>query len=361
VLIDLGVVRDAAEAVAGPPRGWRWFAAFGAAAALLAAGGAEPGRVRRRGGWARVIEAGTGRVRWSDSGSDELERIGSVMVSYGLSEQPPRVRILDAADGHLLAGLGRWEIGWPYDDDGLVVAIRRPGRGCVDSGARPDPGQGANPRRDPRRLRLPHRLDVGCLQPARRNHRDLVPAPQIGPLTVASNGQGLRSMLSTPPAIPAGTLAAGPQPMLSAPGGLLLRPWEASDAAVFLAAYQDPEIRHCTLAIPHLRTRCVDGRRAEGFDRPGASQSRGRSRTARTAATVCLMSSSVITSGGMSIRQWPLPRRNTWCSASSSSVKVPMGQPAGRRRLCVPLPPGCRLAASRGGQRDRVPRTWASG
>jgi len=54
----------------------------------------------------------------------------------------------------------------------------------------------------------------------------------------------VRASLSTPPAIPAGTLAAGPQPILSASGGLLLRPWEPSDAAVFFSAYQDPQIRH---------------------------------------------------------------------------------------------------------------------
>ncbi|SBT43311.1 GNAT family N-acetyltransferase [Micromonospora auratinigra] len=54
----------------------------------------------------------------------------------------------------------------------------------------------------------------------------------------------MRAPLSTPPAIPAGRLAAGPQPTLAAPGGLLLRPWETGDAPVFLAAYQDPAIRH---------------------------------------------------------------------------------------------------------------------
>jgi RimJ/RimL family protein N-acetyltransferase len=48
----------------------------------------------------------------------------------------------------------------------------------------------------------------------------------------------------TPPAIPPGSLAASPQPVLTAEGGLLLRPWQDSDAAVFLSAYQDPEIRH---------------------------------------------------------------------------------------------------------------------
>jgi RimJ/RimL family protein N-acetyltransferase len=51
-------------------------------------------------------------------------------------------------------------------------------------------------------------------------------------------------MLSTKPAIPAGRLAAGPQPVLAGSGGLLLRPWEPSDVAAFLAAYRDPEIRH---------------------------------------------------------------------------------------------------------------------
>ncbi len=54
----------------------------------------------------------------------------------------------------------------------------------------------------------------------------------------------MRSPRSTPPAISAGALAAGPQPVLPASGGLVLRPWELSDAAVFLAAYQDPTIQH---------------------------------------------------------------------------------------------------------------------
>ncbi|MEV4812183.1 GNAT family N-acetyltransferase [Micromonospora avicenniae] len=53
----------------------------------------------------------------------------------------------------------------------------------------------------------------------------------------------MTSALSTPPTIPAGTLAAGPQPVLAAPAGLLLRPWGASDVPVFLAAYRDPEIQ----------------------------------------------------------------------------------------------------------------------
>ena len=54
----------------------------------------------------------------------------------------------------------------------------------------------------------------------------------------------MRSTLSTPPTIPAGALSVGPQPLISAPGGMLLRPWEPTDASVFLSAYRDPEIRH---------------------------------------------------------------------------------------------------------------------
>ncbi|WP_425303502.1 GNAT family N-acetyltransferase [Nocardia wallacei] len=49
--------------------------------------------------------------------------------------------------------------------------------------------------------------------------------------------------LSTPPTVPAGVLGGSPQPVLSAAGDLLLRPWDSADAAVFLGAYQDREIR----------------------------------------------------------------------------------------------------------------------
>ncbi|MFH8690889.1 GNAT family N-acetyltransferase [Streptomyces anulatus] len=52
-------------------------------------------------------------------------------------------------------------------------------------------------------------------------------------------------VLSTPPAMNSGCLAAAPQPVLPATdgGGLLLRPWERTDAAAFLSAYRDEEIR----------------------------------------------------------------------------------------------------------------------
>jgi RimJ/RimL family protein N-acetyltransferase len=72
----------------------------------------------------------------------------------------------------------------------------------------------------------------------------------------------VRPTRSTPAAISAGSLAADPQPMLSAPGGLLLRPWERSDAAVFLAAYRDPEIQHW-----HTRQPVSEDEVREWFDR----------------------------------------------------------------------------------------------
>lgn len=71
-------------------------------------------------------------------------------------------------------------------------------------------------------------------------------------------------ILSTPPTIPAGTLAATPQPRLTAAGGLLLRPWAATDAPVFFAAYRDPEIRHW-----HTRQPASVDQVREWFDRYG--------------------------------------------------------------------------------------------
>lgn len=53
----------------------------------------------------------------------------------------------------------------------------------------------------------------------------------------------MRTPRSTRPAIPAGALAAGPQPIISGVEGLLLRPWEDRDADVFFGAYRDPEIQ----------------------------------------------------------------------------------------------------------------------
>ena len=72
----------------------------------------------------------------------------------------------------------------------------------------------------------------------------------------------MNSALSTPPAIAAGTLGSTPQPVLSAAGGLLLRPWEDTDATVFFAAYRDPEIQHW-----HTRQPASEAQVREWFER----------------------------------------------------------------------------------------------
>jgi len=53
----------------------------------------------------------------------------------------------------------------------------------------------------------------------------------------------MASSLTTPSAITVGTVGTTPQPLLSAVGGLILRPWEDTDAPVFYAAYGDPQIQ----------------------------------------------------------------------------------------------------------------------
>lgn len=72
----------------------------------------------------------------------------------------------------------------------------------------------------------------------------------------------MTSTRSTLPAISAGTLADTPQPVLADAGGLLLRPWEATDAAVFFAAYRDPEIQRW-----HTRQPVSEDQVREWFDR----------------------------------------------------------------------------------------------
>lgn len=60
-----------------------------------------------------------------------------------------------------------------------------------------------------------------------------------------------------PPVIPPGALAGSPQPVIRAGGGLVLRPWRASDAPAVAAAYADPDIRQW-----HVRTMDQDEARA---------------------------------------------------------------------------------------------------
>ncbi len=67
--------------------------------------------------------------------------------------------------------------------------------------------------------------------------------------------------LSTPPVVPAGSLCGSPQPVLPAGQGLVLRPWRPADAAVFLSAYQDHEIRRW-----HTRRPLTEAHVQEWFD-----------------------------------------------------------------------------------------------
>lgn len=67
--------------------------------------------------------------------------------------------------------------------------------------------------------------------------------------------------LSTPPVIASGVLANSLQPVLPAAQGLVLRPWESADAASFLSAYQDAEIRRW-----HTRRPSSEAQVLEWFD-----------------------------------------------------------------------------------------------
>ncbi|WP_431904644.1 GNAT family N-acetyltransferase [Nonomuraea sp. bgisy101] len=67
--------------------------------------------------------------------------------------------------------------------------------------------------------------------------------------------------LSTPPTVAPGSLVDSPQPLLPAAGGLLLRPWKRVDAPIFLAAYQDEELRRW-----HTRRPVTEAQVLEWFD-----------------------------------------------------------------------------------------------
>lgn len=64
--------------------------------------------------------------------------------------------------------------------------------------------------------------------------------------------------LSTPPVIASGSLAGCAQPVLTAAGDLLLRPWEPADAPAFLSAYQDAEIRRWHTRRPSSRAHVLE-------------------------------------------------------------------------------------------------------
>ncbi|GAA2608917.1 GNAT family N-acetyltransferase [Paractinoplanes durhamensis] len=60
--------------------------------------------------------------------------------------------------------------------------------------------------------------------------------------------------LTTPATIAAGSLSGGPQPVLPAADGLVLRPWVDGDADVFLGAYRDPAIQRWHTRRPRTVT-----------------------------------------------------------------------------------------------------------
>jgi [ribosomal protein S5]-alanine N-acetyltransferase len=66
-------------------------------------------------------------------------------------------------------------------------------------------------------------------------HADLTAKPTV------VNNPGMPILVST--TVPAGSLAAQPQPALTAGGGVLLRPWSLDDAPAVMDAYQDEAIQ----------------------------------------------------------------------------------------------------------------------
>ncbi|MEU9533962.1 MULTISPECIES: GNAT family N-acetyltransferase [Streptomyces] len=70
-----------------------------------------------------------------------------------------------------------------------------------------------------------------------------------------------RDLPPPPTTLVPGSLAGSPQPVIRAAGGLVLRPWERADAPVFLAAYEDREIRRW-----HPRRPSTEGQVREWFD-----------------------------------------------------------------------------------------------
>lgn len=89
----------------------------------LCVGGQEPG--------VRVIDRATGRTRWASARWTWLWRVGPAVVGFGPSPEPTRIAVVDPADGHEIADLGRWGT--------LPMSINAAGRLYA---AQTDPGTG---------------------------------------------------------------------------------------------------------------------------------------------------------------------------------------------------------------------------
>lgn len=93
------------------------------ASGTLCVGGDGPGM--------RVIARATGRTRWVSDRWSWMWRVGSALLAFGTESEPMRVAVIDPADGHEIADLGRWST--------RPAAINPAGRMYA---ARTDPGTG---------------------------------------------------------------------------------------------------------------------------------------------------------------------------------------------------------------------------
>ncbi|MEV6630925.1 GNAT family N-acetyltransferase [Actinoplanes sp. NPDC051470] len=171
--------------------------------------------------------------------------------------------------------------------------------------------------------------------------------------------------LSTPPVIAAGSLSARPQPLLSAAGGLLLRPWEATDAPVFHAAYQDPELRRWHTNRPDSEDDVrgwFDGYRADWEQERGAhwAVTRGGEVAGRIAARGFDFGSGV---AGCAYWVVPAARRAGVASGALAAVSAWAFGPAGFHRLYLDHSTrnigSCRVATKAGFEAEGVMRSAA--
>lgn len=135
------------------------------------------------------------------------------------------------------------------------------------------------------------------------------------------------SPLSIPPAIPAGALAVGPQPILAAAGDLVLRPWQPSDARIFYTAYQDPMIQHW-----HTRQPASEDQAREWFEQYGKNwgQAKGASWAITRGGTEVLgrlaMGSLNLDDGVAGCSYWVLPTAR--CAGVASHALIPFSSRA---------------------------------
>ncbi|BCB82474.1 hypothetical protein GCM10022251_70060 [Phytohabitans flavus] len=76
------------------------------------------------GGGIRLVDAATGRTRWSAPGWGYAFRVGPRLLAYGPGQTTnPNAALLDPADGRVVGDLGEWNASVPADD-GRMLGIR---------------------------------------------------------------------------------------------------------------------------------------------------------------------------------------------------------------------------------------------